>query len=73
MLIFHKIFLLKKVDRYWFLAGLFMILYLLISSTAEPAFNNSVAIPLGVLLGGLVRMAQRRRYPNGCPRTDIVL
>lgn len=69
--IFHKIFLLKKVNRYWFLAGLFIILYLLISSTAEPAFNNSVAIPLGVLLGGLVRTAQKHRYPDGCPCTRI--
>ena len=72
-ILFHKVFWLRKVSKYQFVAGLFAILYLLISSTAEPAFNNSVAIPLAVLLGGLIRVAQRDRYPDGCPSTRLVL
>lgn len=66
-------FRLKKLQRHWFVAGLFIICYLLISSTAEPAFNNSVAIPLAVILGGLIRIGQEHRYPDGCKATRIVM
>lgn len=71
ILLFIRIFYLKRVKRHWFLAGLYILIYLLISSTAEPAFNNSVAAPLAVVLGGLLYMAEHHRHPNGCPSTRI--
>lgn len=33
-----------------YMAALFVFIYLMISSIAEPAFNNSVAIPLAMAL-----------------------
>lgn len=38
----------RNIDSY--MAGLFVYIYLFISSIAEPAFNNSVAIPLAMTL-----------------------
>lgn len=72
-LLFFWTFRLKKVQQHWFVAGLFVICYLLISSTAEPSFNNSVAIPLAVILGGLIRKAEEYKYPDGCSTTYLML
>lgn len=41
----------EKYDRYAYVSALFVFAYLLISSMAEPAFHNSVAIPLALVLG----------------------
>ena len=41
----------EKFDRYAYVGGLFVFAYLLISSAAEPAFHNSVAIPLAMMIG----------------------
>lgn len=71
VMLFVRIFCLKRINRHWFLAGLFIFIYLLISSTAEPAFNNSVAIPLAVVLGGLLYLVELHKHPNGCPTTRI--
>lgn len=38
-------------DRYAYVGALFVFAYLLISSMAEPAFHNSVAIPLALTMG----------------------
>ena len=70
-LIFSKVFYLKKVNNYWFVAGLFILIYTLISSTAEPAFNNAVSIPLAVILGGLIRLVEYHRYADSCKSTSI--
>ena len=49
-------FLFKKIQKLYrinidsYLSGLFAFIYLLISSIAEPAFNNSVAIPLAMAI-----------------------
>ena len=49
-------FLFKKIQKLYrinidsYLSGLFVFIYLLISSIAEPAFNNSVAIPLAMAI-----------------------
>jgi len=70
--IFRYVFYLRRAGRYCFTAGLFIAAYLLICSAAEPAFNNSVAVPLGVLLGGLLLVAERSRWGDSCPGTTIV-
>lgn len=41
----------EKYDRYAYVGVLFVFAYLLVSSAAEPAFHNSVAIPLAMTLG----------------------
>lgn len=41
----------EKYDRYAYVGVLFVFAYLLISSAAEPAFHNSVAIPLAMVVG----------------------
>lgn len=73
VLVLTKVIPLARINRYCFLGGLFILVYLLISSTAEPAFNNAVAIPLAVILGGLIRFMEQNKYPNGCKATHIVL
>ena len=64
VLLFVRVFSLKKINRHWFLAGLFVFIYLLISSTAEPSFNNSVAVPLAVMLGGLLFAIEAHNPPK---------
>lgn len=41
----------RYLSRYAYAAVLFVFAYLFISSTSEPAFNNSIAIPLTVIIG----------------------
>lgn len=48
--IFKRIQRLYRKDLYAYLSGLFVLVYLLVSSIAEPAFNNSVATPLALVL-----------------------
>lgn len=42
-------------------AGMFLFLYLLISSTSEPAFHNAVAVPLAMVAGGILAMETNSR------------
>jgi hypothetical protein len=51
VMLFVKILRVRKVSIYAYVAGLFVFAYIMLSSTSEPAFNNSVTIPLAVLLG----------------------
>lgn len=51
MVLFSRLLKLKKWDVRAYAAGVFIFVYILISSTSEPAFNNSVAIPLAMLIG----------------------
>ena len=51
----HKIQYINELDRRKYLAAVFALVYLMISSIAEPAFNNSVSVPLGFILGLLFR------------------
>ena len=54
--IYMLVFLFKKIQKLYkinvdaYISGLFAFMYLLISSIAEPAFNNSVAIPLAMAI-----------------------
>lgn len=51
IILFRKIQRLKNVNKDIYLAALFSFTYLCISSMAEAAFVNSIAIPLGCVLG----------------------
>lgn len=51
VLLFMRILRLRKRNIYAYVTGLFIFAYIMISSTSEPAFNNSVTIPLAMMLG----------------------
>lgn len=51
----------QKVDSYAFTGVLFIMCYLIISSVAEPAFHNSVAIPLALVLGMVFAKTEKER------------
>lgn len=42
-------------------AGVFLLGYLLISTTSEPAFHNSIAVPMAMLLGFLLASERREK------------
>ena len=41
----------SRLDRYAYTGVLFAVVYLLISSMAEPAFHNALAVPLALVMG----------------------
>ena len=49
--VFRKCLSIKKSTICIFMGILFAMAYLLVSSTSEPAFNNSIAIPLAMVIG----------------------
>ena len=51
LLLFLRILKIRKTSIPAYAMGIFIFGYLLISSTSEPAFHNSVAVPLAMLLG----------------------
>lgn len=53
-----RCFDLEKYDRYSYTGVLFIMVYLIISSFAEPAFFNSVAIPLAVVIGVIFKRTE---------------
>ncbi len=53
-LLFWRVLQRKIISRNAYAAGIFLVLYLLISTTSEPAFNNSISIPLAYLLGKII-------------------
>ncbi len=48
--LFNKIQIIYKINKDCYLGGLFAFTYILIASIAEPAFCNSVSIPLAMVL-----------------------
>ena len=54
--LFKKIQRLFNVNLDLYMSALFVFIYLFISSIAEPAFNNSVAIPLAMTLTMAMKM-----------------
>ena len=56
--LFIKIKYIRLVNAGAYVACLFLFLYLLVSSTAEPAFNNSIAVPMACVLGGAFKLSQ---------------
>lgn len=56
--LFRKIQNVRRINIGAYVAALFVFVYLLISSVAEPAFNNSIAVPLGCVIGFAFRVVQ---------------
>ena len=59
--IFKNIQNLYKANIDAYMSGLFVFIYLLISSVAEPAFNNSVAIPLAMVIVMAMKKAKNAK------------
>ena len=51
VLLFLKVLRSKNHDIRAYGMGVFVIIYIVVSSTSEPAFHNSIAIPLAMMLG----------------------
>lgn len=60
--LFRKVQKLFKVNLKTYTAALVVFIYLLVSSTAEPTFNNAVAIPLAMVLE--ICYSQADQYRN---------
>lgn len=60
--LFNKIQSVRKVHSGAYIAALFTFVYLLISSVAEPAFNNSIAIPIACIIGVCFRLANNMNH-----------
>ena len=54
LLLYLRIFRIRKVNTPAYAMGIFVLIYLMISSTSEPAFNNVIANPLAVALGYII-------------------
>ena len=57
-LLIFRVFKIRKANVNAYAAGVFAIAYLLISSLAEPAFNNLIAIPLAMIIGYILTLDQ---------------
>ncbi len=53
-LLFWRIQQVRKCSFSAYAAGIFAFVYLMISATSEPAFNNSVSVPLAMMLGQII-------------------
>lgn len=62
--VFSKVFQMKDINKYWYVAGISLMVYCLISSTSEPILNNSISISFAVLLGGMIRVLETCRKVN---------
>lgn len=60
VILLSVVFKLRKYNAYLFASALTMILYLLISSTSESAFVNTMAVPFAFLIG--VHLAEIKKY-----------
>ncbi len=58
-LLFGRVLRLRKVSLQTYCAGTFLFLYLIISTTSEPAFNNAIAVPMAMLLGHFFTRKER--------------
>lgn len=56
--VFSKVFQMRDINKYWYVAGISLMVYCLISSTSEPILNNSISISFAVLLGGIIRVLE---------------
>ena len=59
ILLFRQILKIREISRFAYTTGIFIFAYLLISSTSEPAFNNAIAMPLAVTLGGIYTLEKQ--------------
>ena len=68
---FKKCFEVQKVNRYCFAAMMYLWAHLIISSIAEPAFNNAMAIPFAMMMG--IVWGVTERYNNSSLGKDVML
>lgn len=54
-MLMKRCFTIRSVSPTMFVGAIYVFVYLLISSTSEPAFHNSVAIPMAFILGIVFR------------------
>jgi len=59
IVLFRRVLGMKNIDLYAYTSGIFVFAYLMISSTSEPTFCNSISIPLAVLLGFLFTIEKK--------------
>lgn len=64
--IIKRCFELQKYDLYAYVGVLFVFVYLFVSSTAEPAFSNAVAIPLALITGIVYAFLSLKRMQAVC-------
>lgn len=71
LIFFKKCFEAQKVNRYCFAAMMYLWAHLIISSIAEPAFNNAMAIPFAMMMG--IVWGVTERYNNSSLGKDVML
>lgn len=57
--LFRRVLRMKEIDIRLYSCGIFMFAFLMISSTSEPTFCNSISIPLALLLGFIFAMEKK--------------
>ena len=60
----RRTLLLHKKSSYVYVSALFALIYLLIGSTSEPSFHNSVAVPLALMCGIFFRVENNKSNEN---------
>jgi len=58
-LLARRVFSVRKESLYAYAAIVFVFSYLMISSTSEPAFHNSLSVPLAVLCGCIIFLLEK--------------
>ena len=53
--VIKKILRVKNSNKYSYMVGIFLFAYLLVASIAESAFNNSIAVPMAMLIGIIIK------------------
>ena len=60
----------RLTDRRIYAAVIFIFIYLMISSTSEPTFCNSISIPLGMMLGYTLHLIETPQRSEGLPARE---
>lgn len=60
ILLFRRMLKVRKKSNYAYFTAVFSFAYILISSTSEPAFNNSSIIPLALLIGYIFSLEDQK-------------
>lgn len=55
---FRRVLAVRSINLHAYTSGIFMFAYLMISSTSEPTFCNSVSIPLALLIGFILAIEE---------------
>lgn len=68
-MLFLRILRIRETSIPAYAAGIFVFMYLMISSTSEPAFHNSVSIPLAMLLGYILMLEKKSKRERNNEKT----